>query len=295
MRKLKVVLSIDGGGIRGVMPLVVLKKLDELILKNELDSSINSAVDMVAGTSTGAIISAALLVKNDKGENMFTPKHLLELYSKRGPQIFNKERPITNNEYPLKLILDSSFGHLHITDLQKYFAFVSYDEKGNRPHIFTNRMQEYRNVPLSKILLACSAVPEYFPPVKLGAYRLSDGIKTAKNPSLIAYNYAQKYFENELILMISLGTGELTSEIDDDVEVAANKVLETVNDISISRADLIHHRIQPKISKGTYDMDDTSPSNIKNLIEDTEMFLNENPKLLNGIIKDWKKYNNSLK
>lgn len=290
MRNLKVVLSIDGGGIRGVMPLVILDKLNELIIKNDLDTSINDAIDMVAGTSTGAIISAALLVKNEKGERLFTPKHLLELYSNRGPQIFKKERPVTSNEYPLKLILDNSFGHLHITDLQKNFVFVSYDEKGKRPHVFTNRMQEYRNVPLSKILLACSAVPEYFPPVELGSLKLSDGIKTAKNPSLIAYNYAQKYFENELILMISLGTGELSSDLEDDLEIAANKILETVNELSISRTDLIHHRIQPKILKGAYDMDDTSPENIKNLIFDTEAFLDKHPHILKDIIHDWKKY-----
>lgn len=290
MRKLKVVLSIDGGGIRGVMPLVILDKLNELIVQNKLNTSINNAVDMVAGTSTGAIISAALLVKNENGDAVFTPKQLLELYSKRGPQIFKKERPTSSNEYPLKLILENSFGNLDITDLQKNFIFVSYDEQGKRPHVFTNRMQEYRNVPLSKILLACSAVPEYFPPVELGSLRLSDGIKTAKNPSLIAYNYAQKYFDNELILMISLGTGELSPELEDDVEIAADKVLETVNELSISRADLIHHRIQPKILKGKYDMDDTNSDNINNLINDTEVFLANNPKLLAGIIEDWKKY-----
>lgn len=290
MRKLKVVLSIDGGGIRGVMPLLILDKLNKLIVKNKLGTSVNDAIDMVAGTSTGAIISAALLVKDENGERTFTPKHLLELYASRGPQIFKKERPITSNEYPLKLILDNSFGHLHITDLQKSFVFVSYDEEGKRPFIFTNRMQEYRNVPLSKILLACSAVPEYFPPVSLGSLKLSDGIKTAKNPSLIAYNYAQKYFEKELILMISLGTGELASNLQDEVEIAADKILETVNEMTISRADLIHHRIQPKILKGAYDMDDTSPENIKNLINDTEVFLANNPKLLEGIIDDWKKY-----
>lgn len=290
MRNLKVILSIDGGGIRGVMPLVVLDKLNDLIIKNNLGTSINTSVDMVAGTSTGAIISAALLVKDEKGENIFTPNHLLELYSSRGPQIFNKERPVSTNEYPLKLILDNSFGKLRITDLSKYFVFVSYDEKGKRPFNFTNRMQEYRDVPLSKILLACSAVPEYFPPVELGSLKLSDGIKTAKNPSLIAYNHAQKYFDKELLLMISLGTGELHDMLDDDVEIEANKILETVNELSISKADLIHHRIQPKLAKGVYDMDDTSPENIKNLIEDASTFLEENPHLLDNIIKDWKAY-----
>ena len=90
--------------------------------------------------------------------------------------------------------------------------------------------------------------------------------------------------------MISLGTGELSPELEDDVEIAADKVLETVNELSISRADLIHHRIQPKILKGKYDMDDTSSDNINNLINDTEVFLANNPKLLAGIIEDWKKY-----
>ena len=63
MRKLRIIVSIDGGGIRGILPLMILSEINQLIVRKRLCRNINECIDLSAGTSTGAIISAALMLK----------------------------------------------------------------------------------------------------------------------------------------------------------------------------------------------------------------------------------------
>lgn len=79
------ILSIDGGGIRGVFPAAFLARLEE-----HIDHPIVSYFDLVAGTSTGGIIAIGLGLGLSAAE-------VLDLYEDRGPIIFDQHRhPITN-------------------------------------------------------------------------------------------------------------------------------------------------------------------------------------------------------
>lgn len=287
MRDLKVILSIDGGGIRGILSLIVLDHINKLLIENGIGSSINKKASLLAGTSTGAVISAALMLEKDNSP-LYLPNDILELYKSRGSQIFDKKRE--DNKYPLQLILENNFGHLKLGDLVKNFVFVSHDQNSNKPFIFNNRKAEFKGVRLSKILLACSAVPEYFPPVELGCYKLSDGIETAKNSSLLAYKNAKQVLPENCYLLISIGTGELPKSMFDSVEEAALKVEKDLEKIEKEANDLIYFRFQPKINKANYKMDDTSAENIANLIEDGNAYIKENSKKFEELIKQWKKF-----
>ncbi len=79
------ILSIDGGGIRGVFPAAFLARLEEY-----LDHPIGRYFDLIAGTSTGGIIAIGLGLG-------LTAKEILQLYVEKGPLIFNQHRrPLAN-------------------------------------------------------------------------------------------------------------------------------------------------------------------------------------------------------
>ncbi len=77
MRK---ILSIDGGGIRGVFPAAYLAEFEK-----EINHPIHEYFDLIAGTSTGGIIAIGLAMG-------ITAKEILELYESRGPEIFSQQR-----------------------------------------------------------------------------------------------------------------------------------------------------------------------------------------------------------
>lgn len=284
-RDLKIILSIDGGGIRGILPLVYLIEIQLLLESFSSKYSFPKVIDLVAGTSTGAVIGSALSLSNNEGKPLFSPTELLSLYKDRGRQVFDKERSKKHNEYPLKKLLDQSFGDIRLSDFNKYFLFVSYDQKGDKPFIFTNDDKKYRDVNLSKALLACSAVKDYFPPVNLGPFELVDGIETAKNPSQIAYEYAKKYFPDDLILLMSFGTGIMDSEEQDEIDKEAEEVNDILDEETKNNRDLIYYRFQPQIKFANYDMDDTDPANLLNLFKDASLSVERDADKIKNMVR----------
>src|SRR5882672_7762885 len=79
------ILSIDGGGLRGIIPLRILQKVEEITNKK-----IHQCFDMISGTSTGGIIACCLTLRKQPGDS--TPKYsvddIAELYVKYGSTIF---------------------------------------------------------------------------------------------------------------------------------------------------------------------------------------------------------------
>lgn len=290
MRNLRIVVSIDGGGIRGILPLMVLSEINQLVVRNRLCRNINECMDLSAGTSTGAIIAAALMLKNEN-KYQYLPENILNLYIARGPQIFTPATEGNKRDFAFKVILENTFGHVKLKDLSSRFAFVSFDENKNEPFVFSNLKETLREVSLAKALLACSSIPEYFPPVQLGNFLLSDGIKTAKNPARIALDHARAFFPDDVILLISLGTGNLRESLQDEVEKSTLKIHESLEREAKESKDLIYFRFQPDMRLANHDMDDASPENIEKLIQDGEKYIEDNDNLFKQLIKEWEFYN----
>lgn len=290
-KPVRIILSIDGGGIRGILPIVYLIEIQRLFDKYPSNLNLAKAVDLVAGTSTGAVIGAALTYSKDGKHPLFKPDELLNLYKERGKQVFDKDRSKKHNEYPLKMLLEQSFGNIQLRDFSKYFLFVSYDMRGKHPFVFTNDDKKYRNVNLSKALLACSAIKDYFPPVEIGPYQLIDGIETAKNPAQIAYEYARKYYPNDLILVISIGTGLIAEHQQDEVDKSAENVHHEMlamaenklNDKGVKNA-LVYYRFQTNIHYANYDMDDTTPENLMNLYKDASIAVEKDAQNIRDLV-----------
>src|SRR5215469_6229146 len=93
-RGLKKLLAIDGGGIRGVLSLEVLQKIEDLIRAQSDRQNFRLAdyFDYIAGTSTGGIIAAGLSIGMSVGE-------IMKFYEQVGPQMFVKANLLRRLRY----------------------------------------------------------------------------------------------------------------------------------------------------------------------------------------------------
>jgi uncharacterized protein len=184
---LRRILTIDGGGIKGVFPAAFLAELEDW-----LGEPIYDYFDLIAGTSTGGIIAAGLALGQTAGE-------LLQLYKEAGPSIF-PPRKMTSSlkrllraKYslePLRLALDKAFGDRRIGHCRKRLLVPALDLAAERVYIYKTAhhpslVRDYK-VPVVDVGLATVAAPTYFP-IHLsedGAY--VDGSLWARNPLALA-------------------------------------------------------------------------------------------------------------
>lgn len=283
-KKGKVILSIDGGGIRGVIPLLILKQLQNYFKR--VDSNFNFAnfIDVFSGTSTGAIISAALMLKDKNGIPQHSVDTVLNLYATRGKQIFSNSTALQEKSFPLKIVLENNFGNYTLKSVKQHFLFLSYDLKSNQPFLFTDTCAAYDDVNLAKAMLACSSIPNYFPSVGINAMELVDGAFFTKNTSKMALDYAKSLFPNEHLVLLSLGTGNLHTENKDQLEKDMEQVHDELTLLNKKDTHFTYFRFQPDIITANDAMDDASPENIKALIADTKHYIQSNSILFNEFL-----------
>jgi patatin-like phospholipase/acyl hydrolase len=276
--KYRVILSIDGGGIRGVVPLKILTYIQDQVSQMDDKVDISSWVDVFSASSTGSIISGALMLRNENGRGKFSPAEMLELYQKRGQQIFSKNIGLdpAHSKYPLSFILDHFFGGINIEHLHKRFLFVSYDLNSDSQYLFTDTADRFRSLPLSKIMIACSAFPGIYPPLSLGNLLLADGIVAAKNPSELAYNYAKMFYPNDPIILISLGTGQSEFNEMDIIDKEMEIIHRNLTNLSKEDSRLLYYRFQPTLIDPPSSESDTTKENIDSLLRDTEEYIKQN-------------------
>lgn len=234
---MKIVLAIDGGGIRGIVPATILDYIEKKIQEIQKDPRIRLAnlVDLVAGTSTGSIVGSLMLVPSgtDPKSPRYTFDQIIEMYIEMGGDVFEKHfwhrvktlwglfgpvYPASNIEPKLLQMLD----HYQLKDLIKPCLFTAYDIDRRRADIFTNcdKLRKYEHYYVKDVIRGSTSIPAYFPPAYFQEgstiNTLVDGGVFANNPSLVAYVEASKcLFETDdpknldpnKIVVISLGTG----------------------------------------------------------------------------------------
>lgn len=265
----RIVLSIDGGGIRGVIPLVLLNHIESTMRLMGYQLSMPDVVDVFSGTSTGSIISGSLMLQEPNGRPKFSIRNMLNLYLERGQQIFNRDTGagIQRSSYPFRLVLDANFSKYKLNELNRDYFFVSYDLKSNSPYFFSSEhASNYTGLSLADAMMASSAVPGYFPPFSWGEFELADGMLTAKNPAFYSYLFARNKYPTDKILLVSFGTGYCPNRqpdwIDEDVRHTETKLKE------IERIDpnFYYVRFQPELISASYQIDDTSKENLHALV-----------------------------
>jgi len=233
------ILAIDGGGIRGVIPLQFIRHIED-ITKTEIHNSF----DLIAGTSTGGILSSALTFQDKENiianKRKYSIDELEAIYKDKGKIIFpicsNLLQRTKNNVLKwikpqfdpkyLNSVLEDYFGQNRITSCLKPIYIASYDIHRNRPMVFTFREASLfpeKNSTLIEISRATSAAPTYFPTYNFSyaSERVSciDGGIYMNNPSLGAlvevlgnsdykhYRINDESLKLDEISILSLGTG----------------------------------------------------------------------------------------
>jgi len=223
------VLSIDGGGVRGIIPSELLARIER-----ETGKPISSLFDFIAGTSTGAVIALALTkpAEGDTGKPQFSAKDLVGFYERDSQLLFPPKSPnkdetflITQTRYspdPPIHLFNQTFGK---TGLEKSIIPVlvpTYNIKGKKPFFFKSWRRDTNRYTMSEVAGAAVAAPGYFPPVKLSYQTQStqkkrtlvlvDGGVFANNP--MRYAIENSYQIGDILkglFLLSLGTGKTTS------------------------------------------------------------------------------------
>lgn len=204
-----IAIAIDGGGIKGVIPIRALMKLEEA-----MGIPLSHTAGLVAGTSTGSIISAGLAAGLSAGQ-------IYSFYQDLGRQVFRKGLstllwPLFKNRYSsksLRMALTQALGNLRMGDLwdnngpNMDLVITTYDLTLNRTRFIKPWKSVYADWLLVDAVMASSAVPTYFPVVD-GRY-VDGGVGSYSNPCYIAA-YEARYcldWKPEETTLISLGTG----------------------------------------------------------------------------------------
>jgi uncharacterized protein len=219
MKTIKI-LSIDGGGIRGIIPAIILTAIEEKTGKRIAD-----LFDFIAGTSTGGILTLGLTKPNAQGQPEYSAKDLVKLYEKEGVNIFSNPEitPLWKRKYPsdgIEKVLSQYFGDTPLSKALKEVLVTSYDVEKRCPYFFkrskARTVPELHDFPMAKVARATSAAPTYFEPLKLEVakpsvpyHTLVDGGVFANNPAMCAYVEAKTLFPDATdFLVVSIGTGE---------------------------------------------------------------------------------------
>jgi uncharacterized protein len=234
------ILSLDGGGIRGIISCIILKYIEEqLQILDHPDAKIGDYFDLIAGTSTGGLIAAILLFPDKDGKARYRVQDALDLYAKKGETIFHVSfwEQLINpfglfdekiSEKNLEIQLKSFFGKLQIKDFIKPCLITTYDIEARKAKFFTSHdaHDALENFYAKDVCRATAAAPTYFEPAKIKSFygqefTLVDGGVYANNPSLCAYAEARKIaFKTVLkdeakidypsvndMILVSIGTG----------------------------------------------------------------------------------------
>ncbi|WP_113662889.1 patatin-like phospholipase family protein [Pedobacter nanyangensis] len=231
---MKRILSIDGGGIRGIIPGMILVALEEKIQRatNNPNAHLTDYFDFFAGTSTGGILLSILLCPDD-GEptkQKYTAKQALDIYLDHGTEIFTASRwrrflsrfGLLSELYDntvLEKVLASYLGKRRLSELLRPCIITAYNIELRKNHLFRQQKAishgESRDFYIRDVCRATSAAPTYFSVAEIFSlaktrYPLVDGGMFAHNPALSAMLEVIKSYNTyqiDDIWILSLGTG----------------------------------------------------------------------------------------
>ena len=211
-KEYKLVLSLDGGGVRGLATVIFLKELEKASGKKIVD-----LFDFFIGTSVGGLNAMHLAVNEievSELESFWSQDNLaMSMQSSFWTKnFFLKTKPIYNNKSKTKL-LEKYFGNKLISESKKPIAVLAYDVENRKPRVLTSYTDQA--IKATSAINATSAAPLYYPTVKIedGSW-LIDGSVVSNNPCLIGYNEARKYFKTDNIKVFSVGTGRHLNNLD---------------------------------------------------------------------------------
>lgn len=207
------ILSIDGGGIRGIFPAAFLAGLEERFLGG---TSIADYFDLITGASTGGIIAIGL------GAGL-TAAQLRDLYIKRGSELFNPNRRALNNwlrwiaapyeSEVLAGIMQDILGDRLFGESQTRLCVPSFEGEYGEVYVFKTPhhpdfWKDWKEK-MAKVAVATAAAPTYLRPIEDGGYTFVDGGVWANNPVMVGLVDALSCFDvrRDQVRILSMGCG----------------------------------------------------------------------------------------
>jgi patatin-like phospholipase/acyl hydrolase len=278
------VLSIDGGGIRGIIPALVLEEVERRAGRRVFE-----LFDLIAGTSTGGIIACALCAPEP-----LPASQVVGLYEEEGPEIFS--RSIFQRIRSADGLLDEKYDSDALDGtLARFLAdkllsqtrpdllVPAYDTARPGPYFFKTmnaRASSDEDFPLAEVARATSAAPTYFEPSAVDGRALVDGGVFAVNPAMSAFAEVLRFQPGADIVLLSLGTGQRTRRRSFDqikdwgLLEWARPLLDVVFDGISDAVDYqLRHalgegrywRLQVELTRASDELDDATEENIRGL------------------------------
>jgi patatin-like phospholipase/acyl hydrolase len=165
------ILSLDGGGVRGLVTAIILERLENKLQKYEPHKALADYFDVIAGTSTGSLIACAFAkglnakeIKNfyiHNSQNIFPPSKIF-IHSILNLIRLGSTHPIYSDE-GLRMVLKHIFGNLKFGELNKPTIVTSYDTYNRQAVVFKNTKIAHQDIPVWEICRASCAAPIGFP------------------------------------------------------------------------------------------------------------------------------------
>ena len=246
MAKFTRILSIDGGGLRGLIPAQVLVYVEQQLQAKtgNPDARIADYFDLFAGTSAGGISSCLYLAPDPKTGNRprYQAQDVVNFFLREGHRVFYKSllHTIKNlggfinekySHYEFQQVSSDFLGDLKLSELLKPCLITAYDIEKRKTHFFTQHDAQVnlgQNYFVKDVLRATSAAPTFFEVAQILSltqepYHLVDGGVFANNPALCAYAEVRNKFNDasgmkidrqksptaKEMAILSLGTGDV--------------------------------------------------------------------------------------
>ena len=202
---IKLVLSLDGGGVRAIAQVIFLQELER-----SLGKPTHEIFDFFLGTSAGSANLACLAAREMEAKDIlgfWSEENLKETMSKSfwDNASFLQTKPKYDSKGKEK-VLSEYFGEQKLGESKNPMGVLTYDIESRTPRILSSYASP--EISIKNAVIASSAAPIYYPTYQIedGSWLIDGGI-VANNPCLIAYSEAKKLFPNYRIKVLSIGTG----------------------------------------------------------------------------------------
>lgn len=306
------VLSIDGGGIRGIIPAMLVAEIERRTAKPA-----SELFDLIAGTSTGGIIAMGLVTPGTDGKPAFAAADGVAIYEELGPQIFSRSKRdvvhslggVLHERYHadgLVDLLQDTFGNLRLSDALTDVLLASYEISRSETWLFRSR--QAKEDPAYDFLMweavrATTAAPTFFEPFRVDdplgqTHVFVDGAVYANSPGLLAFGEIERHYFGRDLVVASVGAGGLTRHFEYD-EVRewgaahwARPMLEIVLDGAAETGERVmgellgperYYRFQQELTEASFSLDNVKPANIAALKREGQRLIRERSEKLDRL------------
>ena len=296
------VLSVDGGGLRGIAAARLLQSIDE-VLRRRSGTRLVDCFDVFAGTSTGSIIAAGLAGSKGGGLGFGDPARIVDVYRQQASRIFGirEERRIRDPSTQrwlssgLEGALNDVFGDMTLSQVTGELIIPYYNmcadlgrsatiAHGGPPGVGD---PPWDNVLVREVVQASCSAPTYFNPMEMsGGQQGVDGGVFANNPAMVAWTAVQRRRRGARVVMLSVGCGHNRAQYDQHDTWGAIEWMNPTDGVPLidvlmrGRSDLVdsqmavvldpdqtYFRFQFAIDGlSSQDMDDSSSRNLNELV-----------------------------